>query len=143
MGVKSVEEFVFRKFPRVCPYCRESPLVEAKCKKVKGTASTVDHNAVNDFYRTEFTNRSARLNDWQEIFANIFSHGITENGRSTIALMEDLGELAEAVRVFDVHPQYFLGEAADIFSYIMGIASEHALREQQEERNFSLNENSC
>jgi hypothetical protein len=36
---------------------------------------------------------------------------------------------------------YFLGEAADIFSYLMGIANEHSLRLKQEHgQNFSFME---
>src|ERR1700680_2485803 len=37
--IKSVEAVVYRKYPGVCPYCREAPHNEPKCKLVKGTAS--------------------------------------------------------------------------------------------------------
>ena len=50
------------------------------------------------------------------------------SGRSTLGLLEELGELAEAVRVFEKHPKYFAGEAADVFSYLMGFANEHRVR---------------
>jgi hypothetical protein len=60
-------------------------------------------------------------------------------GLSTIGLFEELGEIAEAIRVFEKHPMYFLGEAADIFSYLMGIANEHSLRLKQEHgQDFSF-----
>ena len=72
------------------------------------------------------------------MFNRIYPRNLNEIGRSTIGLMEELGELAEAVRVFDAHPHYFLGEAADTFTYIMGIANEHQMREAQEDRNFSF-----
>lgn len=72
------------------------------------------------------------------MFNEIYPRGISDGPRSVIALMEELGELGEAVRVADVHPQYFLGEAADTFSYLMGIATEHQLREERDERTFSL-----
>ena len=72
------------------------------------------------------------------MFGRIYPRNVGEMGRSSLGLMEELGELAEAVRVFDMHPQYFLGEAADIFSYIMGYANEHGIREAQEERSFSF-----
>jgi nucleoside phosphorylase/NTP pyrophosphatase (non-canonical NTP hydrolase) len=56
---------------------------------------------------------------------------VTANtGRSTLGLLEELGELAEAVRVFEKHPKYFAGEAADVFSYLMGFANEYQLRLQ-------------
>ena len=138
MRVRSVEELVFRKFPTVCPYCRKAPHQEAECKLVLGTGPTVDHDAVVAIYDREFPNRPATLDEWQMMFSRIYPRSVNEGSRSTVALMEELGELAEAVRVFDVHPQYFLGEAADTFSYIMGIATEHSMREQQEGRTFSF-----
>jgi hypothetical protein len=53
--------------------------------------------------------------------------------------MEELGELAEAVRVFDRYPKYFAGEAADVFSYLMGMVNEYTLSAQQEsDAAFSL-----
>ena len=85
-----------------------------------------------------WTKRPARLNEWQEMFGRIYPRQLNESGRSSVALLEELGELAEAVRVFDAHPHYFLGEAADTFSYIMGMANEHLIREQQEDRPFSF-----
>jgi NTP pyrophosphatase (non-canonical NTP hydrolase) len=71
------------------------------------------------------------------MFNKIYPRNVVDTGRSSLGLMEELGELAEAVRVFDAHPQYFLGEAADTFSYIMGLATEHSIREAQEDRIFS------
>jgi len=50
-----------------------------------------------------------------------------DRARSTIGLFEELGEIAEAIRVFEKYPMYFLGEAADIFSYLMGIVILHPL----------------
>jgi len=138
LRVRSVESLVFRKFPGVCPYCREAPHNEAKCKLVKGTESTVNHSQVEEIYDRDWIKRPTGLNDWQSMFNRIYPRSLNESGRSTIGLMEELGELAEAVRVFDVHPHYFLGEAADTFSYIMGIANEHQVREAHEDRSFSF-----
>jgi hypothetical protein len=72
------------------------------------------------------------------MFQSIYPRSLEERGRSTIGLFEELGELAEAVRVFEVHPKYFLGEAADTFSYLMGIANEHSMRIASEGSQFSL-----
>jgi NTP pyrophosphatase (non-canonical NTP hydrolase) len=138
LRIDSIERLVFRKFPGVCPYCRETPHNEAKCKLVKGTHSTVNHAEVNSMFAQNWESRPSGLNEWQEMFGKIYPRNLNEVGRSTIGLMEELGELAEAIRVFDAHPHYFLGEAADIFSYIMGIANEHQMREAQEDRVFSF-----
>jgi NTP pyrophosphatase (non-canonical NTP hydrolase) len=136
--IRSVESLIFRKFPRVCPYCRKSPHQDVICKLVRGTSPTVDHAEVLRFYRDNWNSRPKGLNEWQMMFQDIYPRQITDQGRSTIGLLEELGELAEAVRVFDSHPKYFLGEAADTFSYIMGIANEHAVRLGQEDKTFSF-----
>jgi len=52
------------------------------------------------------------------MFDKIYQRDVSDlgTGRSIVGLMEELGELAEAVRVFDKHPKYVAGEAADVFS---------------------------
>lgn len=138
LQIKSVEALIFRKFPGVCPYCRQAPHNEAACKLVKGTGATVNHDAVIDHFNKNWDSRPKRLDDWQQMFDRIYPRSVNDNGRSTIGLLEELGELAEAIRVFDVHPHYFMGEAADTFSYIIGFANEHRIREAQEGREFSF-----
>jgi NTP pyrophosphatase (non-canonical NTP hydrolase) len=44
-----------------------------------------------------------------------------EFGPSFARLAEELGELAEAVRIFRSQPGYFLSEAADVFAWLMHI----------------------
>ena len=66
------------------------------------------------------------------MFQRIYPRSIRDRGRSTVGLLEELGELAEAIRIFGMPPNYFLGEAADTFSYLMGIANEHSLRMSQD-----------
>jgi NTP pyrophosphatase (non-canonical NTP hydrolase) len=130
--IKSVEQLIFRKFPGVCPYCRTAPHDEAICKQVKGTAATVNHEELAAFYRSGWEQRPQSLDDWQAMFQKIYPRQLSDRGRSTAGLLEELGELAEAVRVAELHPKYFLGEAADTFSYVMGIANEHKIRIAQE-----------
>jgi hypothetical protein len=75
------------------------------------------------------------------MFADIYPRNVEDKGRSTVGLLEELGELAEAIRVYERYPKYFAGEAADVFSYLMGIANEHALRaEQDSDHTFSLDD---
>ena len=135
--IRSVEELIFRKFPSVCPYCRSAPHNDAICKLVHG-ASTVDHEAVEHHFNDKWERRPVALDDWQAMFQAIYPRSVEDRERSTIGLLEELGELAEAVRVFEVHPKYFLGEAADSFSYIMGIANEHSMRMSQQGNLFSF-----
>jgi NTP pyrophosphatase (non-canonical NTP hydrolase) len=138
LKIRSVEELIFRKFPNLCPYCRKSPHEEGICKNVRGTDETVDKALVMDAYQQRRALRPGGLDEWQEMFARIYPRSLSDGPRSILGLFEELGELAEAVRVYDVHPQYFFGEAADTFSYIMGLANEHTLREHQEGREFSF-----
>ncbi len=132
--VSSLEDLVFRKFPYACPYCRECPHKDSVCKTVLGTKRTVDHVAVQAKHAENSGRRPQSLNEWQRMFDRIYPRETKDlgSGHSTVGLLEELGELAEAVRVFDKHPKYFAGEAADVFSYIMGIANEHQLNLQME-----------
>lgn len=136
MGIQSVEEMVFSKFPRVCPYCRLGRHEESECKLVKGTANTVDHENLRWLSTKNRHLMPIGINDWQEMFKQIYPRPLNATSFSLIALFEELGELAEAIRVFDRYPHYFYGEAADVFSYIMGIANEYKLK--PEGRNFDF-----
>jgi NTP pyrophosphatase (non-canonical NTP hydrolase) len=132
LNVRSVEELVFRKYPGVCPYCRKSPHVETECKIVKGTEDTVDHATLREKYRENSNQRPVTLDDWQQMFAEIYPRrsGDAVTGRSVVGLFEELGELAEAVRVFHRYPKYLAGEAADVFSYLMALATEYSIEEE-------------
>jgi NTP pyrophosphatase (non-canonical NTP hydrolase) len=136
MGVESVERLIFTKYPGVCPYCRQSPHVEQQCKLVKGPEGILSHERVRELTDANWESRPAGLNDWQRMFANIYPRSLNSTGFSTIALLEELGELAEAVRVFDRYPHYFYGEAADVFSYLMGLANEYEIRCSEREETF-------
>ncbi|MGH9894326.1 MAG: hypothetical protein ACREA0_20550, partial [bacterium] len=127
-GVVSVEDLVFRKFPNACPYCRQERHDDLLCKNVRDLRpGVVDHDALRDLYRANHSKRPTSLDEWQQMFQRIYPRTLEDAAaRSTLGLLEELGELAEAVRVFDRHPKYFAGEAADVFSYLMGIANEHA-----------------
>lgn len=132
MRVNSIEDLVYRKYPYACPYCGLAPHRDAQCKQVQGLR-TLDHARLRRLYHENGGRRPVSLNEWQLMFQEIYPRESDDRWRSKIGLFEELGELAEAIRVFDKHPMYFLGEAADIFSFLMGIANEHALRLAQED----------
>lgn len=141
LNVLSVEELVFRKYPYVCPYCRSAPHNERECKLVRGTESTVDHAALREQRRNNAHLRPVTLDEWRDMFDRIYPRQLNDagSGRSAIGLFEELGELAEAIRVFHRYPKYLAGEAADVFSYLMAIANEHSMLEEAEGRpGFSL-----
>jgi NTP pyrophosphatase (non-canonical NTP hydrolase) len=136
MGVESVEHLIFTKYPRVCPYCRKSPHVEQQCKLVKGTEGVLSHECVRELTEANWQNRPAGLNEWQQMYDAIYPRTLNSRAFSIIALLEELGELAEAVRVFDRYPHYFYGEGADVFSYLMGLANEYTLQCSEREETF-------
>lgn len=56
------------------------------------------------------------------MFAYLYPVQQTEDyGPSFARLAEELGELAEAIRVFSSEPGYLLSEAADVFAWLMHI----------------------
>jgi nucleoside phosphorylase/NTP pyrophosphatase (non-canonical NTP hydrolase) len=130
--VASLETLVFRKYPYACPYCRQCPHKDSICKTTQGTKRTVDHAAVQAKHAQNSVRRPRDLNGWQQMFDDIYPREAATlgTGRSTMGLLEELGEFAEAVRVFEKYPKYFAGEAADVFSYLMGFANEHRVRLQ-------------
>ena len=137
MGVASVERLIFAKYPYACPYCRKAPHVEKECKLVKGADQTVSHEELRQVRVDHADMVPSTLNEWQLMFDAIYPRDLNTAGAfSTVALLEELGELAEAIRVFDRYPHYFFGEAADAFSYIMGMANEYAITEEGQGFNF-------
>jgi NTP pyrophosphatase (non-canonical NTP hydrolase) len=132
MRVKSVAELIYRKYPYACPYCGLAPHRDSVCKLVRGTGQTLDHDRLRRLYLDHRGRRPSGLDDSQQMFQEIYPRQVVDQGRSVIGLFEEVGEFAEAIRVSEKHPMFFLGEAADIFSYLMGIANEHSLRLLQE-----------
>lgn len=129
--VESIEQLIFRKFPMVCPYCRLAPHKDRVCKVVIGN-DTVDHMALKRAYNDNQHLIPTSLNGWMKMFDEIYPRATGEISKSTIGLMEELGELAEALRVRKLHPKFLAGEAADVFSYLMGIANEYSILKETE-----------
>jgi nucleoside phosphorylase/NTP pyrophosphatase (non-canonical NTP hydrolase) len=141
LGVRSIEELVFRKYPYACPYCRLCPHNDVGCKQIEGsTRETVNHAALTQKFAENRARRPRTLDQWRQMFNDIYPRTPNDRSarRSVNGLFEEIGELAEAIRVFERHPKYVAGEAADVFSYLMGIANEIYLEEKKDGRLFSL-----
>lgn len=138
-GISSAEELIFRKYPGCCPYCLRDRHEDVGCKSTnfEGTANRTE---VRERFSERWRKRPTTLDQWQAMFQAIYQRQVTDGPRSALGLFEELGELAEAVRVFEKHPKYLVGEAADVFSYLMGVANQHLLRERSapERRVFSF-----
>lgn len=120
VGVKSVEDMLWDKFPAACPYCQEERHNPDVCTERKAASGGPPWQALATLGATK--TRPTRLRGWQLMFSTIYPAQQTEEfGPSFARLTEELGELAEAVRVFRAEPGYFLSEASDVFAWLMHI----------------------
>jgi pyrimidine deaminase RibD-like protein/NTP pyrophosphatase (non-canonical NTP hydrolase) len=120
LGVKSVEQMLWDKFPSVCPYCQKRPHDPDICHFEKAKHHGPNWPALSTLGGTQ--ERPKRMRDWQKMFSSIYPAQQTEDyGPSFARLAEELGELAEAVRVFRTEPGYVLSEASDVFAWLMHI----------------------
>jgi NTP pyrophosphatase (non-canonical NTP hydrolase) len=120
VSVRSAADLLWDKFPYVCPYCMVRPHNQDLCTegKLAHPAPLWDQLANIGMANS----RPVSLGEWQKMFAEIYQVQQTENyGHSLARLTEELGELAEAVRVFPEQPGYFLSEAADVYAWLMHI----------------------
>jgi pyrimidine deaminase RibD-like protein/NTP pyrophosphatase (non-canonical NTP hydrolase) len=139
VGIRSIEAMIWDKFPDVCPYCRLRPHDPDVCTEMKEASNGVDWTGLQEL--GEANVRPIRLRDWQRMFSSIYPAQQTEAyGPSFARLNEELGELAEAIRVFNAVPGYFLSEAADVFAWLMHIQNliESKSRTRFEDRGRAL-----
>jgi len=120
VGVKSVSDMLWAKFPRACAYCRRLPHDPDVCSEMKAEGAGLDWGTLETLGKSG--TRPCSLGDWQRMFSAIYPAQQTEDyGPSFGRLTEELGELAETLRVFPAAPGYFLSEAADVFAWLMHI----------------------
>lgn len=141
LGVKSVADMVWRKFPSVCPYCLETTHKPQECLEIRSARPGPDWEALGRFAAERAQYRPTGLPAWQRLFAVIYPPHQTESYGSIFArLMEELGELSEAIRVFTAAPGYLLSEAADVFAWLMHLQNLIELRQgiRKAEQGISL-----
>lgn len=123
VGVKSVSDMLWLKFPYVCPYCYEAPHRQDDCVNNKKRRQAPDWKHLRAIAEKHANKRPSSLGAWQRMFAEIYpvSQSEIEFGPTFARLMEELGELATAIRLFEVESDQFLYEAADLFAWLMRI----------------------
>jgi pyrimidine deaminase RibD-like protein/NTP pyrophosphatase (non-canonical NTP hydrolase) len=120
--VKSVADMIWTKFPFVCPYCLRCPHDADVCNEKRNISPVPDWNALKQFVTDNRNRRPNSIGGWQRMFAAIYPvHDAERYGWTFARLTEELGELAEAVRIFDQAHGYFCNEAADVFAWLMHI----------------------
>src|SRR3989442_10354025 len=116
----NLEEIILTKYPRVCPYCGESP-----CRCWDKEKPRLDPERLRElFYRTAQMQRRG-INDFQMMFAAIYSDswGVDAakaegevHSRLRILhsrMVEELSELGETIRFYHLYPSNFDNELAD------------------------------
>jgi NTP pyrophosphatase (non-canonical NTP hydrolase) len=120
VGIKSASEVLWGKFPAACPYCLSEEHKPEACRERKKASRGPDWKLVATLGERNASKRPRTLAEWQRMFAMIYPSSSTEDFPAVFAkLMEEIGELAEALRVFPAAPGYFLSEAADVFAWLM------------------------
>jgi pyrimidine deaminase RibD-like protein/NTP pyrophosphatase (non-canonical NTP hydrolase) len=140
VGVSSVAHMLWSKFPGVCPYCQSKPHDQDECTQRKLQARGPDWFALARIAASASSTQPRTVEEWQRMFASIYPvQSTTEDFTKTFAkLTEEMGELAEAVRVFSAEPGYFLSEAADVFAWLMKLNNLVEAQVSREERGKLL-----
>jgi len=137
VGVPSVEDMVWAKFPGVCPYCRLNPHDSQKCKEREPSRAQIDWSALKDISAVRHRPRTIR--DWQKLFNDIYPRTeLTTHDFGSRRLQEEIGELAEAVRVLPIAPEYFVSEAPDVFAWLMGFANQFDFDDRVPSQQFGV-----
>jgi NTP pyrophosphatase (non-canonical NTP hydrolase) len=125
VGVKSIEALVWTKFPYACPYCREAHHVPAKCKSARQQRTSPDWEKLAEMGKDNAAKKPSALPGWQKMYDVIYPRSdSTSHEKNFSRLAEELGELAEGIRVLPIARTYFLSEAADVFAWLMGEANQ-------------------
>jgi pyrimidine deaminase RibD-like protein/NTP pyrophosphatase (non-canonical NTP hydrolase) len=137
VGITSVAELLWLKFPRVCPYCQREEHDSTICSKKKKENPIPNWADLKAVGRNK--KRPSSLGDWQRMFRAVYKPHHKPEFESTFArLTEELGELAEAVRVFPAAPGYFVSEAADVYAWLMNIQNNIDFRDEKSEEHYGV-----
>ncbi|MFZ5820411.1 MAG: hypothetical protein ACOYYJ_10985 [Chloroflexota bacterium] len=136
VGVRSVEEMIWAKYPYLCPYCQSSEHIPAQCKG-SGRKNDIDWKALRDRADRNRPQKPRTISEWQRMFHKIYGSDEIDRRMDIQAhIMEEMGELAEAVRFLPVNHLHFMNEAIDVFAWIMRYANEIETAPTQDERHL-------
>ena len=124
IGVPNVEEMLWRKFPYVCSYCRENPHNAMKCRRPTLGTDEINWRSLKEIGNNNKENKPSALKEWQEMFAHLYANDDSSEVLKIFGrIQQELGEMAEAVRLVPVSHAYFMNEAVDVFAWIMRLAN--------------------
>jgi NTP pyrophosphatase (non-canonical NTP hydrolase) len=142
--IRSVEGMIWAKYPNVCPYCEKNPHVSRDCKRRKKSHRDINWESLRTTGVRNSSDQPRTISDWQRMFDNIYGRDESGDKQKIIArITEEIGELAESVRLLPVTHMYFMNEATDVFAWLMRLANQiEEERETDESQIGILLENS-
>src|SRR5437870_8507402 len=105
---------ILRKFPGVCPYCRLQT-----CTCWKTGKPPLDEKALRKIYYSNASGQKRTVDDFQLMFRRIYEESWTAAEPESLLrmihtrLIEELAEVAEAIRFHHLYPSNFNNEIAD------------------------------
>lgn len=136
MGVRDFTDIIWLKFPSVCPYCLESPHDTIDCKNTAAT-SQINWDKLSKTAIAKVAGKPKTLADWQRMFFQIYQVNGNEDYSFVFGkLTEEMGELAETLRISQIAPGYFISEASDVFAWLMHLQNLIELRNKVEKANM-------
>jgi hypothetical protein len=128
VGVRSVETMIWYKYPYICPYCRSCPHIPGVCDEEKANNRGPRWDAIEQNMKAN--SMPSTLAEWQRMFYKLYPPQSIEQYDQVFArLAEEMGELAEAVRVRRYLPGYFVSEASDVFAWLMHLQNLYQVRQ--------------
>lgn len=138
MNIRSVQDMLFIKFPYCCPYCFETPHNEEICRQRRNEFEKPDWKQLLEKSKYYSPKKPFYLSSWQQMFYKIYPISDNDDFDKVLGrLTEEMGELAESIRVFKISPTYFLSEASDVFAWLMHLMN---LYENRKKRNIKVEE---
>jgi diguanylate cyclase (GGDEF)-like protein len=120
-----LEKVIWEKFPSLCPYCKEDQCI---CDPVH---PPIDSEFVRKMGSQRQNQVPGTLDSWQQMFDSIYRQTTPPDGVSSdlwlqlafIHLVEELGELGEALRLYPFYPHHLRNELADVFARLCGVVN--------------------
>ncbi|MHA2366751.1 MAG: deaminase [Candidatus Hodarchaeales archaeon] len=138
LSVRSIEDLIWLKFPGVCSYCMLPRHDVRKCIETKKTSPNPNWNLLRQIGKDKRNERPRTMQEWKELFDHIYNPTAEEDYEVVFGrLAEELGELAESIRVIDIRPNSFISEIVDVFAWLMHFIN---LIEIKEDVKFDLSE---
>jgi diguanylate cyclase (GGDEF)-like protein len=119
MQILDLQNMLWSKYPGVCAYCRQ---------KVCNCQLKHDDLDIAALFKTSSETRSQMpktLNEWLRMFNNIYGprNCQMQPAQLLTKVLEELGELCEAVRIAPYQPMNLMNEMADVLSWFFGIVN--------------------